>query len=675
MTFFPHIPKLSAKTEVSLPHQVKSEDTTLPACIINGVAVSKTFQILYRNEEIVLDDVIHYRVHIVLDSAKIQETINSADFEVDVGLWFSEDGYGMEQHESLECVSSRLLELDFVSSRGVHYSFPVLFDYFHLSAVSLTVHGVLVSVHQPYLRSPRQGNKRKGRNSANLTMSTMETVLFGQNQLNVKYGTIRTRLAIASTIYQEVCLLLLQSLEGLQSSLDHLCRTLPSTSAKPAIKMVDVRSRLLALSASAELLDNEDDFLQKANSDISQLCAENILLWNKYLELFTLVEEVRRHLAEIHHNHRLRRFSEGFFTMRNPRKSLLCCLDAKHQHHLTVSEAVRKSEYFQSLPNLQIHCKELDGTPSTLPIIFEDTYCDVLPKRHSTCDNIRLYPGCLLVPSGDGTDKPQDLILGRGEDTLNNDLIPNSTCSKETKENDKNRRKKISLPSKLGRTRTTREIGSQEFKEKYMIPRKSSLDSGLRSPGADNRFNLRSRFRNSKQDKQRRNSRDLKSSPSGPSLKGSSGFSHLECCSEVPYNLQEEPDDPDLDTRCPLILEDNFSGKQRTQDNFAGKPKIQGTPDTSCGNHKTKKSLDNLGGNSRTQNNFCGNHRIPKIHDNLGGNSRTHDSISASHRTQTAHDNNMTQDEEESSISERSGYVSNTTPSSDYDVSSPVSIS
>ena len=76
-----------------------------------------------------------------------------------------------------------------------------------------------------------------------------------------------------------------------------------------------------------------------------------------YVDTFTLRDGVRQHLAEIHHNHRLRRFSEGFFTMRNPRKAVLCCLDAKHQHHLTVSDAVRKSEYFQSLPNLQIHCK------------------------------------------------------------------------------------------------------------------------------------------------------------------------------------------------------------------------------------------------------------------------------------------------------------------------------
>ena len=37
----------------------------------------------------------------------------------------------------------------------------------------------------------------------------------------------------------------------------------------------------------------------KANSDISQLCAENILLWNKFLDAFTLREVIRRHLAQV----------------------------------------------------------------------------------------------------------------------------------------------------------------------------------------------------------------------------------------------------------------------------------------------------------------------------------------------------------------------------------------
>ena len=52
----------------------------------------------------------------------------------------------------IECVSSRTLGLSFVPSKGLHYHLPVLFDYFHLSAVSLTVHCALTSIHQPYIK-------------------------------------------------------------------------------------------------------------------------------------------------------------------------------------------------------------------------------------------------------------------------------------------------------------------------------------------------------------------------------------------------------------------------------------------------------------------------------------------------------------------------------------------
>ena len=53
---------------------------------------------------------------------------------------------------TIECVSSRTLILQFVPSVGLHYHLPVLFDYFHLSAVSLTVHAILTSIHQPYIK-------------------------------------------------------------------------------------------------------------------------------------------------------------------------------------------------------------------------------------------------------------------------------------------------------------------------------------------------------------------------------------------------------------------------------------------------------------------------------------------------------------------------------------------
>lgn len=47
-----------------------------PACVVNGSGVSKTFQILYRNEEVNLDDIIMFRAHILVDSHKVRFLLN-----------------------------------------------------------------------------------------------------------------------------------------------------------------------------------------------------------------------------------------------------------------------------------------------------------------------------------------------------------------------------------------------------------------------------------------------------------------------------------------------------------------------------------------------------------------------------------------------------------------------
>lgn len=44
----------------------------VPASIVNGVAVSKTFQILYRNEDVSVNDIVLFKVHMLVDSQKVQ---------------------------------------------------------------------------------------------------------------------------------------------------------------------------------------------------------------------------------------------------------------------------------------------------------------------------------------------------------------------------------------------------------------------------------------------------------------------------------------------------------------------------------------------------------------------------------------------------------------------------
>ena len=46
-----------------------------PACVINGTAVTKTFQILYRNEEVQLGDVVHFRIHGLVEGGKVWQKV------------------------------------------------------------------------------------------------------------------------------------------------------------------------------------------------------------------------------------------------------------------------------------------------------------------------------------------------------------------------------------------------------------------------------------------------------------------------------------------------------------------------------------------------------------------------------------------------------------------------
>nr|CAD7600961.1 unnamed protein product [Timema genevievae] len=125
------------------------------------------------------------------------------------------------------------------------------------------------------------------------------------------------------------------------------------------------------------LVEVEEEFVALANSDIAQLCAENILLWQQFLEAFSSKDSVHQHLARHHHQLRVKRFAEAFFVLDNPRQSAAGCYDANYQNYLAVSEMVRRSRYLATLPNLPVQCPELDGELTTLPIIFEDQYQDM----------------------------------------------------------------------------------------------------------------------------------------------------------------------------------------------------------------------------------------------------------------------------------------------------------
>ncbi len=52
-------------------------DLAFPASVQDDVVCSKTFQILYKNEEIVVNDVLVFKVMMLLDAKKVRESHDS----------------------------------------------------------------------------------------------------------------------------------------------------------------------------------------------------------------------------------------------------------------------------------------------------------------------------------------------------------------------------------------------------------------------------------------------------------------------------------------------------------------------------------------------------------------------------------------------------------------------
>ena len=59
-------------SQKSLFYYFTASNIVYPACVINGAAVTKTFQIMYRNEEVRLEDCMNFKIHAIVESGKVR---------------------------------------------------------------------------------------------------------------------------------------------------------------------------------------------------------------------------------------------------------------------------------------------------------------------------------------------------------------------------------------------------------------------------------------------------------------------------------------------------------------------------------------------------------------------------------------------------------------------------
>ncbi|CAG2168147.1 unnamed protein product [Oppiella nova] len=406
----------------SAQHSPNESSIVFPQCIVNGCAVSKTFQILYKNEEILLDDYVSFKVSLIVDSQDCVKQVRKTNFILDVELWFTDQEFGADHHNSIECVSSRQLTLHFDICRGLHYYLPVMFDYFHLSALTLSIHGSLITLCQPYISNRSSKSDKKFGNSVHAT--PINSCNFGyeaivssgsnHNKTNDEIKEIRYRRA--QLIHWRLTAILLSSIQSLKRKIDEYYGMLAPwqqvrCQQQPITPCIDNLSKL-AQECYKSILINEsnpsndfisfqndlfiindatkpEDFITTVESDMAYLCGVAILLWQQFLTVVYSSDRINGHLSKVHHSQRIKRFSEAFFCIEKQKKHLHSICDNNTTVFTEVSDSIRKSPYLTLLPPCDVECVALDGDSTTLPIIYEEKFdSEVALNKISTISNI-----------------------------------------------------------------------------------------------------------------------------------------------------------------------------------------------------------------------------------------------------------------------------------------------
>lgn len=391
-------------------------------------AVTKTFQILYRNEAVPVNDSFLFRLYMLVNSDKMVQEVDQADFQMNVELLFSDSEYGIDSIDSLTIVSTQTLKLHMSCVKGLHHHVPILFDYYHFAVIDTTIHATVTALGLPnhsILRPAKNTWMSKQPSNQRVSSPTFYVSLFSNKALapqSSKTAVVERQLQFAYDTHRSLCSTLLSSQVNLLAYLQCLMELLPE-SQRIGIGIVDFGEKLEGLCSAVESADGCEETFSQVCSDLNNLSSELSLAWSQFLEFFTLNKAVLPFLREEHHKQRISHFSEAFFVRTHSWEELQNTADQQFQQHQSLAQSVKGSRYYQSIPPVQVECPLLDGDTTSIPIIFEDKYSFILPTEPVPPRNSQLeeVPFSLEADEVNGSlDESYLVIDGKDSDQVQN---------------------------------------------------------------------------------------------------------------------------------------------------------------------------------------------------------------------------------------------------------------
>uniref|UniRef100_A0A3Q3JTL7 DUF676 domain-containing protein n=1 Tax=Monopterus albus TaxID=43700 RepID=A0A3Q3JTL7_MONAL len=391
----------------------------------DGTVFSRIFQILYRNEEIVVNDCMIFKVHLLLEGERVEEALSEVDFQLKLDLHFTDNEQQLTEIVTVPLISSRTLSLHFHPRKGLHHHVPVMFDYFHLSVISVSIHASLVALHQPLISFARTGKgswlgKGSPESTSDPSAMSLDNLVFGagyckpDNSEGSFYVPSENCLQRAHTWHRRLCRLLLVAHRGLHTYYAALMKEIPPLQQPPLdSERLPVEETLNQLTIELQLQEGHEKVAEQISRDVNLLCSQLAALWSRFLESTVLNPHILSYLAQEHHTLRVRRFSEAYFFTEHPKEISLTFQEELINRHGQIAAEVRGSDYLIRMPPLPVECLEIDGDWNSLPIIFEDRYVESnqtewvshVPMHATTDEQANLNPAIT----------PASRILKRGQ--------------------------------------------------------------------------------------------------------------------------------------------------------------------------------------------------------------------------------------------------------------------